>query len=483
MTLPRTLLVALAASLPLMASLPANAAPQQTQRWIVRWASAAEAPLGMASTNHGHSPRTFSRAFPGAVLNLTKSQAESMRHNRHVRWIEPDVKVSVAGVQANPPAGLDRVDQTSAVPNKYFSNAFTGQGVRIYVVDTGLNLTHTDFTGRIVKGPNLADGGGAPTDCQGHGTHVAGIAAGTRMGVAKKATLVPVKVLDCNGEGYASDTITALEWVVANHAAGTPAVLNMSLTGPRSASLDAAVRSAIADGITVVTAAGNHRLGTSVDACTVSPNATAALTVGNAMATTSPVGTRLDPTSNTGRCVDLFAPGHGIVSDWIGSTTATATDTGSSMAAPFVAGAAALVLQASPRMTPAQVTSTVMGASMAGVVAGVPSGTTNRMLNTSSSVTPALIEKVGRPTLTGGTVTNRTMTIAPGSWGAAPVTLRYAWFRVDATGRRTQVTGATARTHPLVAADRGKRLVGRVTASAPRHRTVVAWTGNSAVVK
>ncbi len=264
--------------------------------------------------------------------------------------VGPQSVVSAAATQSPASSwGLDRTDQRALPLNNSYSYATTGSGVDVYIVDTGVLSTHTEFTGRIRAG-YASTGLIGTEDCNGHGTHVAGTAAGATYGIAPAATVIPVRVLDCNGSGTLSGVIAGIDWAIQDHTT-TPAVLNMSLGGGASGILDAAVQRAVDDGITVVVAAGNR----TADACGSSPAAAPnAITVGS----TTSTDTR-SSFSNYGDCVDVFAPGSAIKSAWHTGTTATNTISGTSMASPHVAGVAARILSANPTFTPAQVTAVV----------------------------------------------------------------------------------------------------------------------------
>ena len=273
----------------------------------------------------------------------TEEEIERLRLDADVAYIEQDARVRVAGL-TELPWNLQRIGQ--APPEFHIVGSATGAGVHAYVIDTGVRTTHDEFGGRARHGFDAVDGGDAD-DCNGHGTHVAGTIGGASSGVARRATLVSVRVLDCGGTGTISDVVAGIDWVAANHR--KPAVANLSIAGVSSRAVDDAVARAIDAGVVFVVAAGNEAR----DACGYSPaRAPAAITVG--------ATTRADAVwglSNQGECVDLFAPGEGIESAWHTADTARSVMSGTSMAAPHVAGAVALRLQQAPHATPASVAS------------------------------------------------------------------------------------------------------------------------------
>jgi subtilisin family serine protease len=278
--------------------------------------------------------------------------------------------------QNNPPSyGLDRIGQRDLPLNAAYGYTTTGAGVNAYIIDTGIRRTHTEFGGRAFAGFDAINDGRNTNDCNGHGTHVAGTVGGSSVGVAKGVRLFAVRVLSCSGSGSTSGVIAGIDWVTANHV--KPAVANMSLGGGPSAALDNAVRNSIAAGVTYVIAAGNSN----IDASNASPARVGeAITVGSS--------TRTDARSsfsNFGSVVDIFAPGSAIVSAFFTSDTALATLSGTSMAAPHVAGVAARYLQSAPAASPAQVRNEIVNNATTNRLSGIPSGTANRLLFWSSS--------------------------------------------------------------------------------------------------
>ncbi|MFI5754856.1 S8 family serine peptidase [Streptomyces sp. NPDC051569] len=327
----------------------------------------------LAEEYGGRLNRNYSSAIDGfSASGLTDTEAKRLAADPAVAKVVRNRTFTVQDTQDSPPSwGLDRIDQTATTgDNTYTYPAGAGEGVTAYVIDTGVRITHEDFEGRAAYGYDAVDNDDSADDGYGHGTHVAGTIAGAAHGVAKKANIVSVRVLDDTGYGTTEQVVAGIDWVTANHQG--PSVANMSLGGGADEALDAAVRNAIASGVTFAVAAGNE----TSDARLSSPaRVEEALTVAS-----STVDDQQSYFSNYGSLVDLYAPGSNITSDWNDSDTATNTISGTSMATPHVVGAAALYLAAHPDATPAEVATALTGGATPDVITNATAGTANRLL-------------------------------------------------------------------------------------------------------
>jgi subtilisin family serine protease len=363
--------------------------------------------------------------------------------------VDPDVEITLSRTQSPAPSwGLDRIDQR-ALPlsgTAVGSTEHAGQGVWSYIVDSGILSAHQEFTGRMMAGMTRIHDGRGTEDCNGHGTHVAGTVAGATFGVAPKASLIPLRVFGCTGSGSTSDVVAALDWAVGHHPAGQPAVMNLSL-GTSSSSIVTSVDAATADGIVVVAAAGNS----GVDACSTYPAAAAsAIAVG---ATTS--SDSRASWSNFGPCLDLFAPGESIRSAAHTGTTSVATMSGTSMAAPHVAGAAALLLNGNPSLTTSSARAALVSAATAGVVTSAGTGSPNALLfadplagSTAPVATaPSAAQSVTLEVSGVGALTTRWA--APSSDGGSPITSYTVTLRNASTGAAVGSTSVSSTTRAV----------------------------------
>jgi subtilisin family serine protease len=323
----------------------------------------------LAVTHKGKLKHIYQNAVNGFAVEMTEADAEALSQDFRVKFVEEDGVVTADATQSNPPWGLDRIDQRNLPLNAIYTFNFQGSGVRAYVIDTGIRTAHTQFGGRASAVFDAFGGNGQ--DCNGHGTHVAGTIGGSTYGVAKASLPRAVRVLNCSGSGSNSGVIAGVDWVRQNFIA--PAVANMSLGGGASSALDTAVNNLSNAGVAIAVAAGNN---TGQNACNFSPaRAANAITVGSTTQSDS-----RSSFSNIGSCLDIFAPGSGILSAWSTSNTATATISGTSMASPHVAGVAALYKGANPSASAATVRNAIVNGATTGVVGNAGTGSPNRLL-------------------------------------------------------------------------------------------------------
>ncbi len=333
----------------------------------------------LVATHRAKLLRSYEHALRGFVVDADDAALAKLLADPRVAYVEEDGYVALNNTQGGATWGLDRVDQRNLPLNGTYTYATTASNVRAYVIDSGVLGTHSEFAGRMGNGFTAINDGNGTSDCNGHGTHVAGTIGGTTWGVAKGVTIHPVRVFGCTGGSAWSTIIAGVDWVRGNHI--KPAVANMSLGGGANSSVDTAVNNLINAGVTVVVAAGNNN----DNACNYSPaRVTNALTIGSTASNDA-----RSSFSNWGSCLDMFAPGSSITSAWWTSTGASAVLSGTSMASPHVAGAAALQLAANPTATPAQVATALINNATLNKVTDPRTGSPNRLLYTLTPPPPA----------------------------------------------------------------------------------------------
>jgi subtilisin family serine protease len=340
----------------------------------------------LADKHAGSVRYTYTAALRGFAVKMTEERARELAADPSVARVEADAAAYAVATQPTPPTrGLDRIDQRDLPLDEGYTYGTTASHVNAYIVDTGIRMSHRDFGGRAVSGYDFIDNDSNASDCQGHGTHVAGTVGGNSYGVAKGVKLIGVRVLNCQGTSGNTwaPVLAGIDWVTKN--AVKPAVVNMSIGGGKTQSINDAVAASISSGLTFVVAAGNNN----ADACSYSPASTAsAITVGatdirDARAT----GWYNGQGSNYGSCLDIFAPGDSIVSSSNSGDTNSQSMNGTSMASPHVAGAAALLLAANPTWSPAQVRDKLIADSTSGKISDARSGSPNKLLHTGTGDT------------------------------------------------------------------------------------------------
>jgi len=340
---------------------------------------APEAAARLTAKYGGSVDKVFRNALKGFSVEMTEKAAQALSRDPNVLFVEEDSYISIAEAQMSAPWGLDRVDQRNVPLDQTYNYTKTGSGVNVYVIDTGIRVTHEQFQGRAALAYDSIGDGQNGNDCHGHGTHVASTIGGVTYGVAKNVSLYAVRVLGCNGIGTTATAMEGIDWVAANRQ--LPAVANMSMGGWGSDIMDTAVQGAINSGVTFVVAAGNNN----GSACNYSPaRLSSAITVG--------ASTQADARasfSNYGSCVDLFAPGISIPSAWAWNDTAVHTVSGTSMAAPHVSGAVALFLEENQSSTPGEVSAAVLNEATNGEMESMSDGSPNTILFTAPNIPTA----------------------------------------------------------------------------------------------
>ncbi|WP_246001429.1 S8 family peptidase [Allorhizocola rhizosphaerae] len=319
----------------------------------------------------GKVERTFTHALHGYEVTMTPSAARRLAAQPGIASVEPNLTVHIGplATQPNPPSwGLDRIDQRNLPLDKSYTAPNNASNVHAYILSTGIRTTHTDFGGRAIHGRDTVDNDNDATDCHGHGTFMAGVVGGANHGVAKGVNLVAMRILNCQGSATYAQVIAGVDWVTAN--ARRPAVAFLPVGGGANNAVDTAVRNSIASGVSYVLSSGSG------DSCTSSPGrVTEGITVDGSNASDAVM-----PSSASGSCIDLFAPGMSITSTWWTTDAATNTISGGSPAGAHAAGVAALIVSANPTWTAAQVHARIVADATPGVLTSVPPGAPNRLL-------------------------------------------------------------------------------------------------------
>jgi subtilisin family serine protease len=379
----------------------------------------------------GQVRHVYTSAIKGFAASLPDAAVQGLLNNPNVDYIEQDQTVALnQSIQNQATWGLDRIDQRDRPLDTNYNYNYTGAGVNAFIIDTGIRADHVELSGRLLNGYDAVGDGNGTNDCNGHGTHVAGTVGGTTWGVAKGASLIPVRVLNCSGSGSYAGVIAGIDWV-AQQTALRPAAANMSLGGGKSTAVNAAVAGAVSAGVTMVVAAGNDNR----NACNYSPSSEpSAITVGATTNTDARASY-----SNYGTCVDIFGPGSAITSAWNTSTTATNTINGTSMATPHVTGVAVLALAANPAASPAAVASFLVANASANKLTSIGTGSPNLLLYSMAADAPT---EPTKQDVAVSSIVGKAVKIAGANWRAyATVTLRDLGSS-SATVQNATVTGS-----------------------------------------
>ena len=439
--------------------IPPAYADSTTDTYIVQLKSGVSADK-MASKLMGSGAKVIHKVFQGGIVTLNAAQAKALAASPYVASVHKDAVISASVTQTGAPWDLDILDSRTATLDQTYTSPNDGSSVTVYVVDSGILRTHSEFaSATIAAGYNFVENNSDTSDCQGHGTAVSSLIAGATLGASKGVTLVPVRVLNCDGIGKESDIIRAADWIAANRALGPPAVANLSFGAKATdlpagdTSIDAAFQGLIDQGVTVVAAAGNER----IDACGEVPArvpdaiTVAASTSANTEPSWKDAAGKYTLGTNYGRCVDLYAPGDSV--KVANSTGQFLYGSGTSFSAPLTAAAAAQVLHDHPTWSPAAVSADLLARASYGVITGARSA--NRLLNVGPlgtySQTAVSIDSTG---LDGEAAT------AVLDWSPLPPeTVLYAWSQ-----NGTPIPGATGQTYTLTKADIGQSITVTATA-------------------